>query len=281
MLRCKKQEHMIAINKVKVKDFLTDSKLPDLDIVINPYTGCPHKCMYCYAEFMKKFTGHSEDWGDFLDVKTSDKHISTARMREKRVLISSATDPYNRFEEEFLNTRRILEQMVNKPLHSVTILTKSSLVLRDMDLFKNIDNITVAISMNTLNDDFRKEIEPFASTISERVEALRILHENGINTSLYISPIFPGITDFKELIRSTWNIVDIFCFENLNLYSGFAKNVLKYIKEKYPDLIDLYRQIYVEKNLKYWYSLQSEIENYCVDINIKHKICFQYNESKK
>lgn len=85
---------MITTKTIPVKNWITPSKLPGVDVVINPYVGCPHKCVYCYAEFMKTFTDHAEDWGDFLDIKHCDKPVSTKRLDDKNIVISSVTDPY-------------------------------------------------------------------------------------------------------------------------------------------------------------------------------------------
>ncbi len=96
----------MKINHITVNDYLTKSKLPESDYVINPYVGCPHACAYCYACFMKRFTNHNEDWGSFLDVKECEKPISLSRIKGKSVFLSSVTDCYNPYEEEFRITRK-------------------------------------------------------------------------------------------------------------------------------------------------------------------------------
>ena len=126
----------IPEKKITVKDYLTKSNLPASDYVINPYVGCPHACKYCYASFMKRFTGHDEKWGSFIDIKECDRSINLQKLSGKSVFISSVTDCYNPFEEKYQITRKILEQLV--PADSqITISTKSSLILRDLDLLQN------------------------------------------------------------------------------------------------------------------------------------------------
>lgn len=88
--------------KISTKDYLTKSNLPASDYVINPYVGCPHACKYCYASFMKRFIGHNEKWGDFIDIKECDKPINIKKLSGKSVFISSVTDCYNQFEEKYL-----------------------------------------------------------------------------------------------------------------------------------------------------------------------------------
>ena len=87
--------------EIQVKDYLTKSNLPASDYVINPYVGCPHGCKYCYASFMKRFTGHKEEWGNFIDIKRCDKKINTKKLENKTVFLSSVTDCYNEFEEKY------------------------------------------------------------------------------------------------------------------------------------------------------------------------------------
>ena len=203
------------IKEIKVKDYLTKSNLPASDYVINPYVGCTHACKYCYASFMKRFTGHKEEWGTFIDIKRCDKEIDLKKLKGKTVFMSSVTDCYNQFEEKYQLTRKILEQLI-KAKAKINISTKSKLVLRDIDLLKQIENITVSMSINTLNESFRKDMDK-ASTIQERLDTLKELHENGIYTILFISPIFPYITDYKKIVELSKEYIDEYWFENLNL----------------------------------------------------------------
>ena len=157
----------IIEKKIMTKDYLTKSNLPASDYVINPYIGCPHACKYCYASFMKRFTGHDEKWGDFIDIKECDKPINIKKLKGKSVFISSVTDCYNPFEEKYMITRKILEQLINADCQ-ITISTKSSLILRDLDLLKKLPHLKVSFSINTLNESFRKDMD-HASTIQERL----------------------------------------------------------------------------------------------------------------
>ena len=186
---------------IEVNDYLTKSNLPASDYVINPYVGCPHGCKYCYASFMKRFTGHKEDWGTFIDIKKCNKKINIKKIEHKRVFLSSVTDCYNEFEEKYELTKKILEQLVNVDCE-LNISTKSKLILRDLELLKQMKNLTVSVSINTLNEDFKKDMDN-ASSIAERLYTLKELHNNGIKTVLFMSPIFPYITEWKEIIEQS------------------------------------------------------------------------------
>ncbi|GHU01079.1 radical SAM mobile pair protein B [Alphaproteobacteria bacterium] len=271
---------MLTPKTVSTRDLITKSDLPASDFVINPYVGCPHKCLYCYAAFMKRFTHHPEPWGDFLDIKTCGRPLNVRKLVGKSVLLSSVTDCYNGFEGKYKATRRILEQLVGVPTE-LSILTKSSLVVRDLDLLAKMSNVSVAFSMNTLDDRLRAGIEPFASSVQARVGALRQVKEAGIKTSVFVSPIFPALTDYRALIEATRDYAGDFWFENLNLYGSARGPVLEYIGANYPHLAPLYDRIYVGKDPGFWPKLEQEIEAWCKKNRIAHKMYFYHSQIKK
>ena len=265
----------IIKKEIQVKDYLTKSNLPASDYVINPYIGCTHGCKYCYASFMKRFTGHKEEWGTFIDIKRCDKKINTKKLENKTIFLSSVTDCYNQLEEKYKITRRILKELINVNCN-LNISTKSKLILRDIDLLKQMKNLTVSMSINTLDENFKEDMDN-ASLIKERLSTLRTLHENGIYTVLFMSPIFPYITKFKEIIEISKEYIDEYWFENLNLRGAYKTKILLYIQEKYPKLINEYNDIYIKGNKKYWNDLSKEIKDYCEINNVKY-INYFYHE---
>ena len=266
----------MVVNEITVNDYLTKSNLPASDYVINPYVGCTHGCKYCYASFMKRFTGHKENWGDFIDIKRCNKPIDLKKISGKNVFLSSVTDCYNQYEKDFCITRNILEQLVDSDCN-LSISTKSKLILRDIDLLKQMKKLIVCMSINTLNEKFRSDMDN-ASAIKERMDTLKELHNNGIYTVLFMSPIFPYITEWKEIIDQTKDYVDEYWFENLNLRSNYKKEILDYIRINYSDLYSDYIDIYLKKNNKYWKELAKEINNYCNQNNIKYTNYFYHKE---
>lgn len=264
---------------IEVNDYLTKSNLPASDYVINPYVGCPHGCKYCYASFMKRFTQHKEDWGTFIDIKRCSKKINLKKIEHKRVFLSSVTDCYNEFEEKYELTRNILEQLVNVECE-LSISTKSKLILRDLDLLKKMKNLTVSMSINTLDESFKNDMDN-ASSIHDRLNTLKELHKNGIKTVLFMSPIFPYITDFKEIIDVSKDYINEYWFENLNLKGSYKQTIFKYIENKYPNLLDKYDNIYNKKNKNYWINLSKEIDEYCKTNNIKYINYFYHEELVK
>ena len=266
----------IIEKEIQVKDYLTKSNLPASDYVINPYVGCSHGCKYCYASFMKRFTGHKEEWGTFVDVKRCDKKINAKKLENKTVFLSSVTDCYNKFEEKYKITRKILKELINVNCN-LNISTKSKLILRDLDLLKQMKNLMVSMSINTLDENFKEDMDN-ASSIKERLNTLRTLHENGIYTVLFMSPIFPYITNFKDIIEISKEYIDEYWFENLNLRGEYKTKILLYIQEKYPKLINEYNDIYIKGNKKYWNDLSKEIKDYCEINNVKYINYFYHEE---
>lgn len=269
----------MIVKEIEIKEYLTKSNLPASDYVINPYVGCPHACKYCYASFMKRFTRHTEDWGTFIDIKRCEKKINLNKISKKSVFLSSVTDCYNPLEEKYELTRNILMQLVHSDCY-LSISTKSKLILRDLDLLKQIKNLTVCMSINTLDENFRKDMDS-ASTIKERLSTLKELHDNGIYTILFMSPIFPYITKWKEIIEESKNYIDEYWFENLNLRGQYKSYIMNYIKEKYSKYYDTYVDIYIKNNKKYWYNLANEINAYCDNNNINYKNYFYHEELVK
>ncbi|NVM54048.1 MAG: radical SAM protein [Candidatus Helarchaeota archaeon] len=236
--------------------------------------------MYCYAEFMIRFTGHKgEKWGQFLDIKTFNlNQIKPQKYNGKRILLSSVTDPYTPLEKKYQNTRKILERLIGTNAE-VSILTKSKLVVRDIDLFQQFTNIAVGISISTLDENFARKIERAASTPLERLEALRKISEAGIQTYTFISPFFPEITDFKAIVEEAVDYTNYFMFENLNFRPHNIPRIMRMIKENYPKLITKYKEFQRDPSL--WDIIQVEIENYCEKRNLTYSIEFHHGGFSK
>lgn len=266
----------MKVEEITVKDYLTKSNLPTIDYVINPYVGCPHGCKYCYASFMKRFTGHTEDWGTFIDIKRCDKKIDIKKLEKKNLFLSSVTDCYNEYEEKYEITRNILKQLIDVDVN-INISTKSKLVLRDLDILKKLRNVNVSISINTLDEKFREDMDK-GSSIEDRLNTLKMLHENGIYTTLFMSPIFPYITEVKSIIEKSRDFVDEYYFENLNLRGSYKGKILNYIYENYPKFYGEYIKIYVKNDKSYWINLSKKIEKYCLNNNIKYRNYFYHEK---
>jgi len=190
----------MVIKEIQSKTILSVSKV--YPYVINPYRGCQHNCSYCYARFMKRFTGHQEPWGQFVDVKVNAPdllRLDINRKKPGRVWISGVCDPYQPLEAKYNLTRQCLEILAqnNWP---VIVQTRSPLVLRDMDILIKGRGFEVGFSVTTADDSVRKLFEPNAPSIKERVRALDELHQAGIRTYAMIAPILPGAESLAEIL---------------------------------------------------------------------------------
>lgn len=265
-------EKNILIRDIETKNIMTKSSLPVGGYSVNPYVGCTHGCKYCYASFMKRFTGHTESWGTFLDIKHWPAIKNPRKYKGQRVVIGSVTDGYLPQEKEIRNTRRILEQLKNSGAE-ILICTKSDLVLRDIDLLKEMGKVTVSWSINTLDEKFQADMDQ-AVSISRRLEAMKQVYEAGIRTVCFISPVFPGITDFEKIFERVKDQCDLVWLENLNLRGGFKQEILDYIQKCYPHLVTLYDEIYRKGDRSYFRAL----ENQAVQMSQKYDCPFVDNE---
>lgn len=146
------------------------------------------------------------------------------------VIIGSVTDGYNQCEEEFCRTRQLLEELKGTDINLI-ITTKSDLVCRDLDLIKTFNDPLVSWSINTLDEDFKEDMDD-APSIKDRIKSMKRFHKEGIRTTCFISPIFPEITDPIEIIEEISDFCDYIWLENLNLRGGYKKTIFDYIDFK-------------------------------------------------
>ena len=248
------------IREIETKSVITKTDIPVCDYAVNPYVGCTHGCKYCYASFMKRFTNHPEEWGTFLDVKYWPAIRHPEKYAGKELFFGSVTDPYNPQEETYRRTRSLLEQLQGSGV-KLSIQTKSDLVLQDINLINTFPDARVGFSINTLDETFKDDMDK-AVSIERRLAAMKTLHDAGIRTTCFISPIFPGITDCEAIIDRVKDQCNLVWLENLNLRGSYKGVILQYIKEKYPHLISLYEEIYNRGNRLYWETLDARLREY-------------------
>ena len=258
----------MIIQEKEVKTVLTKSNLPVSDYSVNPYVGCTHACKYCYASFMKRFTGHQEPWGEFLDIKMWEPIKHPERLRGKELFFGSVTDPYLPEEETYRRTRTLLEQLQGSGIR-LSIATKSDLVLRDLDLIKTFPNARVSWSINTLDEAFKDDMDN-AVSIERRLSAMKQFHDAGVRTTCFISPIFPGITDVKAIIDRAKDQCNLIWLENLNLRGTFKPLIMQYISKKHPELLELYTEIYSKSSRMYWENLNQELKAYNENLGLPY-----------
>jgi len=205
----------MKVREIKAKSILSKSQV--YEYALNPYVGCQHGCVYCYAKFMKRFTGHRERWGEFVDVKTNAPELLSCEVKKKRigrVWISGVCDPYQPLEKEYMLTKRCLAILVENGW-SFTVQTKSPLVLRDIGIVKRSKDAEVGFTITTADEKIRKLFEPGAPPSMRRIEALAKLHSEGVRTFAMVAPILPGAEGLVSALKGN---VEYVILDRLNYH---------------------------------------------------------------
>jgi DNA repair photolyase len=243
----------LKINEIQAKSIFTKSGLPGSDWVINPYNGCLFACMYCYAAQIAKWKHPDEEWGTYLDVKTNASDLLDEELTklEKKlhtkdfgsIFFSSVTDPYNGMEVKYRLTRRCIEVLDNFNYPgTIAIQTKSPLVLDDIDVIKRLKKVTVGFTVTTLDDKISRFLEVKAPPVSLRIEALKKLHDAGIDTYAFVGPILPHFsTDKLKIIEILDKLQEVgvkeVWFEHINLSPKIKARLYDYLKHQAPEII--------------------------------------------
>ena len=221
----------MKIREIRAKTILSKSQV--YDYALNPYVGCQHNCVYCYAKFMKRFTGHKEPWGEFVDIKINAPELLAREVKRKkvgRVWISGVCDPYQPLEKEYMVTSKCLSILVENGW-PFAVQTKSPLVLRDIDILKRAHNGEVGLTITTADEEIRKIFEPKAPPSLHRIEALAKLRAEGIKTFVMIAPILLGA---EGLVSSLKGKVEYVLLDRLNYHyadSEYKRHRLQWAAE--------------------------------------------------
>lgn len=209
----------MQVSEITARHALVRSRISGVDYVINPYLGCGHGCRYCYAGFMTKHStlGRQFPWGEFVEVKINIAEVLRADLSRKRkagrVHISSVCDPYQPLEARYKLTRECLLAL-REHGWEIGILTRSPLVLRDVDIIKSSLGSSVGMSVPTDDDEVRKVTEPHAPSIASRIETLGKLRAAGIETWAFIAPLLP--MNAKRLHRMLAPVVGSVMIDRMN-----------------------------------------------------------------
>lgn len=236
---------MKYVNEVKCRSILNRSGIPGTDYGINPYIGCAHKCQYCYAVFMKKFTGHTEPWGDFVDAKVNAPEVLSRQLkrlkRSQEILFGTVCDAYQPLEKKLRITRKCLQALLPYD-HSVSILTKSPLVTRDIDILTQLSSIEVGFTITTLTPKVLRVYEPGALPPTERFRAMKMLAKHGIRTWVFVAPVLPFLGDSKQSIlqivqKARKAGASYIMFDTLNPYPKVWHNVKQLARKHFPEAL--------------------------------------------
>lgn len=261
------------VKQVLCKSIMSKSRL-GTDFSINPYRGCSHACVYCYAPYVLR---EKRKWGEFMEVKINAAEILEKDLRRHKkgsIFISSVTDCYNPLEKKYKLTRKILEKLDKN--FSVSIQTKSDLVLRDMDILKKLD-CEVGITITTFDEKARKTFEPNCPSSEERLDALRKLKENAIKTYIFFGPVLPLISDknLDETIKKFSSVKPNYIYvDKLNIKNRIHwYRIRKVLEKEYPEMCEKWEKILFSEN-DYYENLKNDVKKLCGKYNLKYVLCY-------
>src|SRR5579863_1395376 len=258
-----RQGHAVEYFTLPTRSLLnrcTGSRMP-FTWTINPYRGCEFACKYCYARYTHEFM-EMRDGLEFEQKIFVKQHAADLLRQELRrvkpgeeIAIGTATDPYQPAERRFEVTRTILEEFSRRQGFDIGIVTKSNLVLRDVDLLQQVsrnNKLFVNLTITTLNVDLARILEPRAPRPDLRLEAIRKLNEAGVAAGVICAPVLPGITDsprdLEALVRATAEAGGRYIFANsLFLKPCAAAVFMPFLEKEFPHLVESYQQRYKDR----------------------------------
>jgi DNA repair photolyase len=266
----------LIVKEIRVQKALSKSGLPEYDYSLNPYIGCQHACVYCYAiDFTRGEP--AERWGEVVYVKINLIPVLMREVRKYRpgvVGVSTITDPYIPIEARYKLTRRSIELLLAYGF-SVSIQTKSALVIRDLDVLRKYrDKVDVGFTITTLDPSIKKLIEPYSSHPLAIERALRKISSEGIKTWIFIGPIIPDINDHLN------NLVEIV---DLAKETG-SEVIIDYLRQHPRAMInmrirlgeDLMSKILSKNTYSWWRSISEKILSICKEKNVVCKTASDY-----
>ncbi len=269
----------MIIREVNCKKALNPCKIAGFDYTLNPYVGCSHSCVYCYARFMCRYRKTWEKWGKFVDVKINIPEALVKQVKNLKpglVMISSVTDAYQIIEEKYRITRSCLEVLVNNKFR-IGLLTKSPLITRDIDILKKFrsfdDQFCPGLTITCLDEQDAKNFEVGAPSVASRLRALEEINKAGISTMVFIGPFIPGISDkdlegFIRRLKETG--VKTILLDRLNLKCGNWWEIKKVFNEHYPELAVNYREKWLTD--EYYQEIGDKVASLCnkydLDLNL-------------
>ncbi len=277
----------LEVKEITVKTILTPYHILGIDYVIDPYWGCSFGCSYCYASITGKQVDKSiNDWGKYVFAKINAPLILKKEINKlsnhglgTNLFLSLATDCYQGIEAKYQLTRQILQVLLDSNFSgTISVLTKSPLVLRDVGLFKRLKNVAVGLTVTSLDKKATNSFEKYAPSVINRLKTLHSLNKQNVKTYVFIGPVLPYFVDNRQELEKIFYIVkqvgtnDIFLeYFDLSDYIKerlFNNRVLKkefdcYSRTGYKDnLEETVKKIAQKYHMNYCFLKPSFIHNY-------------------
>jgi DNA repair photolyase len=257
----------LVVREVTCKSLLNRSRNGNYSF--NCYTGCEHGCVYCYARFMQRFHPHEEPWGEFVDVKVDAPDVLVRQLRRLRpgsVFTCSACDGWQRVEQHYELTRRCCQLLLEAGFR-LDILTKSELVLRDIDVLERGD-VRLGVTITTTDETLARLWEPRASSVSARLQVLKEAKAAGLETSVMFGPLLPAVSDTPEALSELFSIaaaadVDQIWTDSLNPRPRVWPSIQTFLRRHRSDLLPMYRCVLFDRTYR---------ERYVADLNDRIRV---------
>lgn len=271
-----------VIREVACRTILNRTSLGDYSL--NCYIGCTHGCAYCYARFMQRFHPHEESWGAFVDVKVNAVEVLRRQLRRAapgEVFVSSACDGWQPIEAERCLTRRCCELLLEYGFR-LNVLTKSTRVLRDLDVFAHGD-VRVGVTLTTLDPRLAALWEPHAATVANRLDVLARAREAGLRTAVMLGPLLPGLSDDPASIESLLRAVaerdvERIWVDALNARPRVWPAVAVLLRSHFPDQLEAVRRILFDQPRRQAYlaELRSRVSEAARNAGVEDRVreCF-------
>lgn len=275
---CPRRVLMVFVRDIGCRSVLSRSGISSVDYSVNPYVGCEHGCAYCYGRFMKRVTQHTEEWGEFVDVKVNAPLVLSRELAGASkgvVLVSSVTDPYQPLERERRLTREILLRLREHGFPT-SILTKSSLVTRDIDILSQMPGCEVGLTITTLDERVRRGFEPRASPSPDRIAALKELSDAKIPTYAFIGPMLPYLTEetLGPLIKELRSVgVGYVLVDRLNIKHGNWASIRATLQRFFPELVSKYESVLFSRN-DYFDCLRRVVATLCEENQVRCELSY-------
>jgi len=250
----------VVVREVRCRTVLNRCDIGDYSF--NCYVGCAHGCGYCYARFMQRFRPHTEPWGEFVDAKINAVDALARQLRRTppgSVFTCSACDGWQAAEQRYELTRRCCRLLLQAGFR-LTVLTKSDLVLRDLDIFTGRD-VCLGVTITTPDEATARIWEPQASSVEVRLNVLREAKAAGLETSVMFGPLLPGLSDTTEELDRLFGLardakVDRIWTDTLNSRPRVWPSVQYVLHTHWPDLLGLYRRLLFDRGSRQAYRTQ-------------------------
>ena len=249
----------MKVSTCSLRPVLIPCSLNNFDYQVDPYLGCGHYCYYCYAlnqaesDWTREILIHEDITGQLRD--------ELSKISPQTIYLGYNTDPYQPCEAEYRQTRKVLELFV-ETVFCASVLTKSDLVVRDLDIYQAMDHAGVSVSVAFNDDHIRKQFEANTIDTQARIEALRKMREAGVKTGALICPVIPYITDVIPLVDLLAPITDTIWIYGLSMQERSERNwqnVQSIFNEHHFDLREEIETVIFSKEHPYWTRLRHEL----------------------